>query len=34
MITGVENTVDVKKHEIIIMKVQRRKSDPGKDQTV
>ena len=34
MITGVENTVDVKKHEIIKMKVQRRKPDPGKEKTV
>ena len=34
MITGVKNTVDVKKHKIIKMKVQRKKPDPGKEQTV
>ena len=33
-IIGVENTVEVKKHEIIKMKAQRRKPDPDKDQTV
>ena len=32
MITGVENTVAVKKHEIIKMKVQTTKPDPSKEQ--
>ena len=34
MIVRVGNNVEVKKHKIIKMNVQRRKPDPGKDQTV
>ena len=33
MTMQVVNTVEVKKHKIITMKVQRRKPDPGKAQT-
>ena len=34
MTMQVVNTVELKKHKIMTMKVQRRKPDPGKDQTV